>query len=82
MLKFFSIRTHTFEQNFAFRPVGGNTQFQQTQMDKFTERIIIVIRIAHSALLVENVDYQLLQCWQSCQCWWIINISYTLVGKI
>ena len=82
MLKSFSIRMHSFEQNFALRPVIGNTQFQYTQMYIVTERIIIVFRIAHSALLLQNMDYQLLQCWHTCQCWWIINMSHTLVGKM
>jgi len=82
MLKSFSIRMHSFEQNFALRPVIGNTQFQYTQIYKITERIIIVFRIAHSALLAENVDYQLLQCWQTCHGWWIINMTHTLVGKM
>jgi hypothetical protein len=51
---------YSFDQNFAFRPVSGNEQFQHTQLHKVTERIVIVFRIAHSAILVPNVDYQLL----------------------
>jgi hypothetical protein len=73
---------HSFDQNFAFIPISGGEQFQHTQMDKVTERIIIVFRIAHSALLVQNVDYQLLQFRQTCQCWWIINMTHNLVGKM
>jgi len=52
---------HSFDQNFAFIPISGSEKLQHTQMDKVTERIIIMFRIAHSALLVQNVDYQLLQ---------------------
>jgi len=53
---------HNFDQNFSFRPVTDSEQFQHTQMYKVTERIVIVFRIAYSALLVQNMDYQLLQC--------------------
>jgi len=51
---------HSFEQNFAFIPVSASTQFQHTQMYKVTERIIIVFRITHPAIVVQNMDYQLL----------------------
>ena len=79
--KSFSIRMHSFDQKFAFVPISGNTQFQHTQMYKVIE-IVIVFRIAHCALLVQNVDYQLLQCWQTCNYRWIINMSHTLVEKM
>jgi hypothetical protein len=47
---------HSFEQNFAFRPISGNKKFQHTQVCKVTERTIIVFRIAQFAPLVGNVD--------------------------
>jgi hypothetical protein len=52
---------HSCDQKFAFIPVSGNKQFQHTQMYKVTDKIIIVFGIAHFAVLVQNVDYQLLQ---------------------
>jgi len=73
---------HRFDQTFAFRPVSGSEQLQHTQMYRVTERKIIVFRTAYSPPLVGNMDYQLQQWWQTCQCWGIINMSHTLVGKM